>query len=60
MAENEHEVRNCVLLEDGKRIDCEYNHPDLGWVPFTADPDDASGAGRIIYQSALAALHAKN
>jgi len=23
-------------------IDCEINHPQHGWIPFTCDPDDAS------------------
>jgi hypothetical protein len=21
-------------------IDCEINHPEYGWIPFTCDPDD--------------------
>jgi hypothetical protein len=32
------DFRNAVYLEDG-RIDCEFNHPARGWVPFTADPN---------------------
>ena len=25
-------------------IDCEINHPQYGWIPFTADPNDTGAA----------------
>jgi hypothetical protein len=31
--------RNPAYLEDG-RIDCEIEHPEYGWIPFTCDPND--------------------
>ena len=31
--------RNARYIDD-KRIDCEIEHPHLGWVPYTLDPDD--------------------
>lgn len=34
------EYRNAKVLANGW-IDCELNHPDFGWIPFTADPNDA-------------------
>jgi len=37
------EYRNPVYTEDG-RIDCEINHPEYGWIPFTCDPDDTGAA----------------
>jgi hypothetical protein len=30
-------------------IDCEINHSQYGWVPFTASPDDSEDHGREIY-----------
>lgn len=33
------EYRNAKRTAAGL-IDCEINHPDLGWIPFTADPSD--------------------
>lgn len=44
--------RNAKRLLDG-RIDCEIEHPSLGWIPFTCDPND-TGA-----QFDVAALHAQ-
>ena len=34
-------------------IDCELDHPNLGWIPFTASPDDCDEGGRTIYQLLL-------
>lgn len=34
-------------------IDLEVNHPDWGWIPFTATPDDTEVHGRIIYARAV-------
>lgn len=31
-------------------IDVEINHPDSGWIPFTASPDDPERYGRDIYE----------
>lgn len=33
------EFRNPRFTASG-RIDCEINHPDYGWLPFTVDPSD--------------------
>ena len=43
-------IRNPVYTATGE-IDCEINHPALGWIPFTANPED-QGAGFDV-----AALH---
>lgn len=42
------EIRNVVALPDG-RFDCDINHPNLGWIPFTADPTDVEPHGRAIW-----------
>jgi hypothetical protein len=47
-------MRNPAYNADGT-IDCEINHPDYGWIPFTASPDDVAAHGRAIYAEALAA-----
>jgi hypothetical protein len=44
------ETRNAVWNELGT-IDCEINHPHLGWVPFTASPDDVAEHGRALFAS---------
>lgn len=31
--------RNARYLKNGW-IDCEIEHPDFGWIPFTCDPND--------------------
>lgn len=45
---NDVEIRNVVALEDG-RYNCEILHPTLGWMPFTADPNDVEEHGRAIH-----------
>jgi hypothetical protein len=35
-------------------IDCEIEHPQFGWIPFTASPDDIEQTGRDIYTQAAA------
>lgn len=47
------EFRNPVYNAFGT-IDCEINHPNFGWVPFTADPDDTDQRGRDIFEAAFA------
>jgi len=48
------EVRNARYADQGhNRIDCEINHPQYGWIPFTADPDDPEKHGKDIYDAAL-------
>lgn len=32
--------RNPKFCRDGVRINCEIEHPEYGWIPFTCDPDD--------------------
>lgn len=31
-------------------IDCEVYHPQFGWVPFTASPDDCEEHGRQLWE----------
>lgn len=46
-------ICNPIFTADN-RIDCEIEHPDFGWIPFTADPNDVEQHGRDIYEAALA------
>ena len=46
------EVRNLAYNSDGT-INMEVNHPDYGWIPFTASPDDVEGHGKLIYAEAI-------
>lgn len=36
------------------RVDCTWNHPRHGPIPFTADPDDVEEHGRLIHEGILA------
>lgn len=35
-------------------INCEVNHKDYGWIPFTANPNDPEEYGRTLYQQLVA------
>ena len=35
------EVRNAVYTDINGSIDCEINHPEFGWIPYTLRDDDA-------------------
>ena len=37
------------LMPDG-RIDCAVRHPSLGWIRFTAQPDDPMDYGRGLHE----------
>lgn len=43
-----YEIRNAQYNADGT-IDVEWNHPDYGWIPFTASPDDVTEYGRELF-----------
>jgi hypothetical protein len=45
------EYRNPEFNEHGT-IDCEIEHPDLGWIPFTADPNDVEPLGAEVFNAA--------
>jgi hypothetical protein len=47
----EPEIRNPNRNANGT-INVEFNHPKLGWIPFTANPDDVELLGRDIYAAA--------
>jgi len=38
-------------------IDCEYEHPEFGWIPYTADPNDVEQLSRDIYVEATNGNH---
>lgn len=42
------EYRNPILTESGT-VDCEINHPDFGWIPFTACETDIEELGRTLF-----------
>ena len=42
-------ARNATFNSDGG-IECEYKHPELGWLPYTASPLDSHDMGRELYQ----------
>jgi hypothetical protein len=41
------EYRNAKHIGQG-RIDCEINHPDYGWIPFTCDPKDTGAKFDVV------------
>lgn len=38
-------------------IDCEMEHAEFGWIPFTASPDDCEEFGRTVHAELLAGEH---
>jgi hypothetical protein len=42
--------RNPKYTVDG-RIDCEIEHPQFGWILFTADPNDTEPHGRELFET---------
>ena len=50
------ETRNLIYNEFGT-VDMEINHPDHGWIPFTADPADSVQLGQDLYAEAIAGDH---
>jgi hypothetical protein len=46
-------IRGAKYAANGM-IDCEYEHPKYGWIPFAASPDDVEETGREIYALAVA------
>lgn len=40
--------KNPIYTETGA-INCEIEHPDHGWIPFTADPSDCEEYGRALF-----------
>lgn len=47
------EIRNPKYSRDGVTIDCEVLHDKLGWIPFSANPDDTVDYGKEAYQRIL-------
>ena len=48
------EVRNAKYIDENHiRLDCEVNHPEFGWIPFTADPEDPEEFGRLVHAEAI-------
>lgn len=45
------EFRDPVFTANGY-IDMEINHPDYGWIPFTASPDDTEPHGQVLFDAA--------
>jgi hypothetical protein len=43
--------RNAQFTASGT-IDCEIEHPEFGWVPFTADPSDVEPIGSEVFNAA--------
>ncbi|TJV19701.1 hypothetical protein [Mesorhizobium sp.] len=43
------DYRNATYNQVGT-IDLEIDHPDRGWIPFTASPDDPEPFGRAVYE----------
>jgi len=49
------EIKNPQWVDSGSTmIDMEINHPEFGWIPFTANPNDVEALGRALYAEAVA------
>lgn len=49
-------VRNAVLTQSGS-FNCEIEHPEFGWIPFTASADDTEAFGREIHKELSEGRH---
>lgn len=47
------DIRNPTFNQHGT-VDVEIDHPDYGWIPFTASPLDSEAHGRDIYARVIA------
>lgn len=48
------DVRNAKYIDENHiRLDCEVHHPEFGWIPFTADPEDPEEFGRLVHAEAI-------
>lgn len=50
------QVRNLIYNAAGT-LDCEIEHPALGWIPYTASPDDSDEFCRTLHAEILAGGH---
>ena len=46
-------TRNVTYNAHGT-VDMEIDHPQYGWIPFTADPNDSEQLGKDLYAAAIA------
>lgn len=44
-------IRNPIFTVSGD-IDCEINHPEFGWISFTASANDCEPMGRTLFDMA--------
>ena len=47
------QVRN-PKYNDQATVDLEIDHPEFGWIPFTASPNDSEELSRTLYSQAIA------
>ena len=51
------QIRNPIYsVPDGSIIDCEIEHSEYGWIPFTANPNDVEPIGRQIFDACVAGV----
>jgi len=46
-------TKNPIYNANGT-VDMEIDHPQYGWIPFTANPNDSEQLGRDLYAAAIA------
>lgn len=44
-------IKNAVYAQNGKSITCDVEHPDLGWIPFTARNDGADNFEKEVWKA---------
>jgi len=47
------EIRNVKYAENDGYLECEYNHEEFGWIPYTAYKEDIEKLGCDIYQECI-------
>ncbi|PLX68625.1 MAG: hypothetical protein C0603_05590 [Denitrovibrio sp.] len=51
------EIRNVKKTAYENVFECEYNHPQFGWIPFAAMASDCEKLGRDIHAEIISGRH---
>lgn len=43
------DIRNAKHNADGLTINCEIDHPEIGWIPYTASPEVETETGKTVW-----------
>lgn len=48
-------IKNPIWADENHtKIDCQIDHPQIGWIPFTANPNDVEPLGKQVFDACIA------